>query len=128
MVDSSLNASFWVMVLLQTIGSVDPVPGTGKRKMPAPRAYVTTIIAWGVLQIGADAGYEDGAAKFGWLMVLASMVLGPFGKQVVKLINWVVKNYGPSTLSTSTVVPTPTNVGPSNTAASSISTRRRLSA
>ena len=93
MSDSSLNASFWVMIMLQTLGAVD-LPGYGPRKMPAPSAYATAIVAWMVLQLGADAGYEDGASKFGWLIVLASMVLGPVGKQLIKIINWIAKYYG----------------------------------
>lgn len=92
--DESLNTSFWVMVLMQTIGSVDPMPGMGPRKLPAPRAYVLVIIAWGVLQIGADIGLERAAAKMGWLMVLAGTFLGPFGKRVVTLTQWVAKTYG----------------------------------
>lgn len=94
MADSSLNASFWVMILMQTLGSVDPMPGSGPRKMPAPRAYVTAIIAWLGLEIVADAGYEEGASKFGWLMVLAALVLGPFGKRIIKLVNWLNAAYG----------------------------------
>ena len=111
MSEASLNASFWVMVMMQTIGSFDPMPGTGPRKMPAPKAYVTTIIAWAVLQLAADAGYEEPAARFGWLIVLVSLVVGPFGKRVVKLLEWVAKAYG--------------NVGPgpgSNSSGSSAST------
>lgn len=92
--EASLNSSFWVMIFLQTLGSFDPMPGTGPRKMPAPKAFVTTIVAWAVLQIGADAGYEDGASKFGWLLVLASLVLGPMGKKLIHLFNWVASVYG----------------------------------
>jgi hypothetical protein len=92
--EDSLNASFWVMILMQTLGSVDPMPGMGPRKMPSPKAYITTIFAWGGLQVASDAGYEDGAAKFGWLMVLAALVLGPFGKRVISLLKWVSMTYG----------------------------------
>jgi hypothetical protein len=98
----SLDTSFWTMILLQTIGSVDPMPGTTSskipgaktRKMPSPRSFVTTIVAWSVLQLAANAGYEDGAAKFGWLMVLANLVLGPGGKRIAKLFQSIVKIYG----------------------------------
>ncbi len=104
--DQSLNASFWLMVFLQTLGSVDPMPGTGPRKMPSPSVYVPVIIAWGVLQLVADAGGERPASKFGWLMVLAGTLLGPFGKRLIKLFNWVGKEYGPTSSPTNPTIAT----------------------
>lgn len=105
--NSSLESSFWVMVLLRTFGAVDPMPGMGPRKMPAPSAYVPAIIAWGVLDLGSDVGYEDAASKFAWLIVLAALVLGPFGKMLVKLSKSVANIYAPaqSTGTTSTGAP-----------------------
>lgn len=93
MSDASLNASFWVMILLRTMGSFD-LPGKGPRKMPAPAAFVPTIIAWLVLQVAADAGARRQATKLGWLIVLVALVLGPFGKLVIKVANWVSQEYG----------------------------------
>lgn len=83
---NSLQTSFWVMVVLQTLGSVD-MPGRGPRKMPSPRNYLAIIILWGVLQVIADTGRERGVVIFAWVVVLAGMVLGPFGSQLAKLFN-----------------------------------------
>jgi hypothetical protein len=92
---NSLQASFWLMVLLQTIGSVD-MPGKGPRKMPSPRSYVAIIVTWGVLQIVSDI--SDRAARaaksMAWVIVLVGMVVGPFGKSVTDLFNAVAKQYG----------------------------------
>ena len=77
------------MVLLQTIGSVD-MPGRGERKLPSPRSYLAIVIAWGGLQIAADAGAERPATVFGWLLVLVGMVAGPFGSQLTSLFTSVV--------------------------------------
>ena len=41
--NAGLTASFWVTIILQTIGAVD-LPGKGVRKMPSPRNYVLTRI------------------------------------------------------------------------------------
>lgn len=96
---TSLQASFWVMVLLQTIGSVD-APGRGPRKMPAPRAYAAVIVTWGILQLVADMGGERAgrAAKaMAWVIVLVGMVLGPFGSALTNLLNSVANNVAPQT-------------------------------
>lgn len=91
--DRSLSASFWVMMFLQTLGSVD-VP-SGPRKMPAPRAYVPAIVVWSVLRLAADNGVaERGAATAGWVMVLVSLVLGPSGAKLVNFFNGIANRYG----------------------------------
>jgi hypothetical protein len=95
MQDNGLNASFWIAIFFQTMGSVDPMPGTGPRKMPAPAAYVPVIIVWAVLGLASDMGFERPAAIFGWLMTLSALVLGPFGKKLSKFVNWIGQEYGP---------------------------------
>lgn len=99
--DDSLQASFWLMVALQTIGSVD-MPGSGDRKMPAPRSYLAIIIAWLVLQLGSDAGYGRATSAVGWVIVLAGMVTGPFGTKVTNLFSNVVNIVAPSNFSANT--------------------------
>lgn len=84
--DRSLLASFWLMVTLQTVGSVD-MPGKGARKMPAPRAYLAVIVAWSVLSLLADAGMERAARLVGWALVITGLVVGPFGQRVMSLLN-----------------------------------------
>lgn len=87
----SLQASFWTMMALQTIGSID-MPGAGERKMPSPRSYLAVIVMWAILQLFADTGGSRGrlASSLGWLTVLTGMVVGPFGTQVSKLFTGVV--------------------------------------
>lgn len=85
--NNSLQASFWFMVLLQTIGSVD-MPGSGPRKMPSPRSYLAIIIVWAVLQLLADTGKgrDRAASVAGWVIILAGAVSGPFGSKLNNLI------------------------------------------
>lgn len=91
--DGQLQASFWVMVVAQTIGSVD-LPGSGPRKMPAPGVYVPVLVVWSVLQLVADAGFERGARIAGWIIMLTGAVVGPFGAKIVGLFNTVAAMYG----------------------------------
>lgn len=96
--EESLQTSFWLMVVVQTIGSVD-MPGRGARKMPSPRQYVAIVVTWLVLMF--IAGINDGAARatkaIGWVLVLVGMVIGPFGKRVISLFNTIATNFAPST-------------------------------
>ena len=92
---NSLQTSFWIMIILQTIGSVD-MPGRGPRKMPSPRSYAAIIVAWGILQIIADVGKERAAAAVAWVIVLAGIVLGPFGQTLVNLFNSAASSSQPT--------------------------------
>lgn len=108
--DNQLAASFWLMVVLQTIGSVD-MPGQGGRKMPAPGVYVPIVIVWSVLQLLSDAGLQRGARVAGWVTLLAGAVVGPFGTKAVGLLTGASKFYGtgPGVAGASATV-TPQNV------------------
>lgn len=90
--NAQLEASFWLMLLLNTLAAVD-VKG-GPRKLPAPKAYVATIVAWAGLQLAADAGYERGAATAGWVFTLATLVLGPSGAKLTGFFTTIAKTYG----------------------------------
>lgn len=98
--EESLQTSFWVMVVVQTIGSVD-MPGRGARKMPSPRQYVAIVVTWLVLMF--VAGINESTARatkaVGWALVLTGMVIGPFGKRAVSLFNNIGTTFG-STSST----------------------------
>lgn len=91
--EDSLNTSFWLMVFLQTLGSVD-IPGHGHRKMPAPRAYVAIVVAWEGLNILASTGRERAASVAGWIMLLTGLVVGPMGDKLINFFNSVANNYG----------------------------------
>lgn len=105
--DASLQASFWVMIALQTLGAVD-MPGQGNRKLPAPRQYVPVIIAWSGLQIFADVGQTRGAEIAGWVMVLAGSVLGPFGNKAASFLKSVATQFQSPLATTSGASTTPT--------------------
>lgn len=96
----SLQTSFWTMILVQTIGSVD-MPGRGPRKMPAPRQYVAILVTWLVLQLiaGIGAGAARATAAIGWLLVLTGLILGPFGRQVINLFTVVSQQFSPNSSS-----------------------------
>ncbi len=109
--NAGLTSSFWVAIILQTLGAVD-LPGMGPRKMPAPKDYVLTSIIWSVLGVVAAVGMERAAAAMAWLTVLAMLVLGAPGKALVHLFKQVSSLYAPPATSqgTSLNVPnTPTN-------------------
>lgn len=85
--DDTLNTTFWLMIVLQTIGSVD-MPGSGPRKLPSPRAYVATVTLWALLNVFAG-GNRRLAERFSWFVVLVGAVVGPFGQRMVSLLNTV---------------------------------------
>ena len=98
----SLQSSFWLMIALQTIGSVD-MPGRGARKMPSPRAYASIIITWGILQIIADSGGERAGRATrvtAWVIVLVGMVLGSFGTTLVNFLNNTATSLAPASTNT----------------------------
>jgi len=88
--ESQLNASMWLMIVIQTVGAID-IPGHGKpkkgengkllpeRKLPAPKVYVATIVLWSIFGLIADAGQGKAAAMMSWVTTLTAMVIGPFG-------------------------------------------------
>lgn len=80
-------------MILQTIGSVD-MPGSGPRKLPAPRQYVIVVVAWSVLELVAASGRARLASAFGWIMVLSGLVIGPFGQRAVSLLNTTAQQFG----------------------------------
>lgn len=99
----TVGVTFWIMIILQTIGSVDI---RGPRKMPAPKQYLAIFAAWGVLQIIADTGRDRIARAGAWLFLVTAMVLGPFGAKLVSLFSTVASSYGVTPASTA---PTPTS-------------------
>ena len=121
--DSQITASMWVMIALQTIGSLD-LPGKGPRKLPSPKQYVAIVIAWSVLHLMADANYEKPAATMGWVFVAAGMLIGPFGTTVINLFKTVSQNFAttpPSTAPTFSGTTTNTGATVATTAATIVS-------
>lgn len=81
----TVQSTMWIMILLQTIGSVD-MPGQGARKLPAPRAYVAIAILWTTLAFIAETRYSKFASRMAVALVIAGAVTGPFGKRFVSFI------------------------------------------
>ena len=103
--EKSLMASMWVLIIGQTIGGVD-LPGSGPRKLPAPRNYVAVIVLWSLMGLAVDAGSAGLAratAMFSWLVVLTGMVVGPFGKRFLSVVTDVAKFWPVSAQKNSTV-------------------------
>lgn len=113
-----LSSTFWAMLILQTVGSVD-LPGLGPRKMPAPRQYVAIVVLWGILNMIADAGpsYARFASRLSVLVALTGAVAGPFGSRAVGLLQWLSQTFtlAPATATpgggASLSVPPPTSQG-----------------
>ena len=92
--DRSIQASLWVMIVLQTIGSIDlpnskNAPYKVARKMPAPKQYVAIVAVWSSLHLMADAGYGRAASTMGWVMTLTGMVFGPFGQRAISFMQTI---------------------------------------
>lgn len=83
----------WLMIILQTIGSFD-MPGSGARKMPAPRAYAAIAALWVILGMMAETGAGKMAARLSMLLVLAGAVIGPFGQRAVGLLSTISTRFG----------------------------------
>lgn len=75
--ERSLFASFWTIVLVNTLGTVDMPMTGGKRLMPAPRNYMAIVVVWGSLGLVADTGSAErgrAAAIVGWVLVATSLI------------------------------------------------------
>lgn len=111
----SLQASFWTMIVLQSIGSVD-MPGRGARKMPSPRSYVAVLATWVILAVVADAGGQGAgraAGATGWLLVTAGLVLGPFGQRAVGVMQTIAGQFQTAGTATPAVTTQTSTVGAS---------------
>jgi len=108
MSDNSISAAFWVMVFLQTLGSVD-MPGKGDRKMPAPRSYVAIMVLFGTLHLIADAGAQRAASIMAWVTVLTGIIIGPFGTRLSNFYNSVANQFA---IPNPNFVATPTEESP----------------
>ena len=86
--ERTVSNTFWAMVLVQTIGSVD-IFTAGPRKMPAPRQYVAIGILWSILHMLAGSRFGKAAAHLSILVLVTGLVLGPFGPQFLAFLNYV---------------------------------------
>lgn len=80
----ALAATFWLMVAVQTIGSVDTVrgkDGNKARKLPTPRVYVAPAVLWSILGLFAEMGEGQAraAARLSGLVVATAIFIGVAG-------------------------------------------------
>lgn len=83
-----IQSTYFAMLTLQTIGSVD-----AKHKLPAPKQYVALSVLWGILFLVADTGAGRVAARLSMLVLLTATVLGPFGKRLVQFLDTVANRF-----------------------------------
>ncbi len=84
----TLSATFWAMVLVQTIGSTD-IFTDGPRKLPAPKQYVAIGVLWAILHLFEGTRLERPAAALSVVVLLAAAVLGPFGVVALSFLAYV---------------------------------------
>lgn len=82
----------WIMIIVQTIGSVD-MPGHGPRKLPSPRAYLEIVVLWTIYGMLGDTDWGRPAAVASIVTVLAAMTLGPFGSRTVNFFNEIASKF-----------------------------------
>lgn len=90
--ERTVSNTFWAMVLVQTIGSVD-VFTAGPRKLPAPRQYVAIGVLWSILHMLAGSRFGRLAGHLSILVLLTAMVAGPFGPQFLAFLQFVGQRF-----------------------------------
>lgn len=79
----TLAATFVAMLFVDTIGGIDQ-----RHPLPSPRRYLATFLLWGLL--GLVVGFGERAARLAGrlsaVVLLTAVVVGPFGKRAVGLI------------------------------------------
>lgn len=113
--ERTVSNTFWAMVLVQTIGSVD-IFTAGPRKMPAPRQYVAIGVLWSILHMAAGSRFAKAAAHLSILVLLTAMVLGPFGPQFLAFLEYVGQRFSlapatPGGGGSSSLTPSPGTTG-----------------
>lgn len=80
--------TFFLMIVIQTYNSID-----GQHRLPAPRKFVAIGAVWGVLFLMADIGWGKIAARLAMLILLTSLVIGPFGTLLIRFFNTVTNTF-----------------------------------
>jgi len=113
-----LSATFWMAILIQTLGSVDVGPNAPepKRKMPSPKGYAAICLVWGILGWAAQLSENIGrmAATLSGVMVVTTLFVNvarpdrftTAGTRLVHFFNRVAEIFAPP------APPVPTNGTP----------------
>lgn len=82
----TLAATFLAKLFVDTIGAIDPFGG--RIYLPAPARYLATFLLWGVLGIASGFGPNASrvAGRLSAVVLLAAMVLGPFGAKAISFL------------------------------------------
>ena len=88
----TLSATFWAMILVQTIASAD-IFTKGPRKLPAPKQYVAIGVLWAILHMFEGTRFARVAAQLSVLVLLAGAVLGPFGGVAIGFLSYVSQRF-----------------------------------
>lgn len=84
----TISATFWAMVVVQTIASAD-IFTQGPRKLPAPKQYVAIGTLWAIFHFLEETRYARLAAQLSVLVLLTGVVLGPFGGVLLSFLGYV---------------------------------------
>lgn len=80
--------TFVAMIVIQTYNSID-----GQHRLPAPRKFVAISTVWGVLFLAVDIGWGKVASRLALLILLTSLVVGPFGSLLIKFLNTITDQF-----------------------------------
>lgn len=80
--------TFFLMCVIQTYNAID-----GQHRLPAPRKFVAISAVWGVLFLMADIGWGKMAARLSMLILLTSLVIGPFGELLIRFFHVVTEQF-----------------------------------
>ncbi len=80
-----LGSTLTAALAVETVGAIDPY--AGRVYLPSPRTYLATWIVWFVLGVIASAGGRTArtAGQFS-IVVLLTMMMGPFGQKAIALV------------------------------------------
>lgn len=95
----TISATFWAMVVVQTIGSTD-IFTAGPRKLPAPKQFVAIGVLWSIFHLFEGTRLERTAAGLSALVLLSAMVLGPFGGVALGFLSYVSSRFSLAPAST----------------------------
>jgi hypothetical protein len=88
----TISSTFWLMVIVQTIGSTD-IFTAGPRKLPAPKQFVAIGVLWSIFHLFEGSRYERLFSSLSVLVVLAAVVLGPFGGVALGFLSYVASRF-----------------------------------
>lgn len=90
--ERTISSTFWAMAIIRGLTATD-IFNAGPRKLPAPRSFVAIGVLWSILHLLAGGRFGRLAAQLSLLIVLAAIVLGPFGAVLVSFLQFVGQRF-----------------------------------